>query len=246
VTILYVSPESSSVVRGAAAAILILHISGGSVGILSGAAALVFRKGSRLHRLAGNLFFVSMLTMSAIGAVVSPFLPQPQWGNVVMAVFTFYLVLTGWVTVRRIEGTIGRTEMGAFLLALGAVVASLTFGFQAANSPTGKFGGFPAAGYYVFATIVVLAAAGDLKMILRGGISGAPRITRHLWRMCAALFIASGSFFLGQQKVMPAYMRGSPLLFIPEIAVLGCLAFWLLRTRFSARYAKRQPMRNGA
>jgi len=60
-------------VRGAATTILILHISGGGLAILSGAAALLFRKCSRRHRLAGNVFFVSMLTLSAIGACVAPF-----------------------------------------------------------------------------------------------------------------------------------------------------------------------------
>ena len=39
-------------------------------------------------------------------------------------------------------------------------------------------------------------------------ISGAQRITRHLWQMCVALFIAAASFFLGQAKVFPASVRG--------------------------------------
>ena len=51
------------------------------------------------------------------------------------------------------------------------------------------------------ASIPLLAAIGDLRMLLRGGISGTSRITRHLWRMCYGLFIATGSFFLGQQQV---------------------------------------------
>ena len=38
-----------------AALILFLHIAGGTVGMLSGAAALALRKGSRRHRLAGHL-----------------------------------------------------------------------------------------------------------------------------------------------------------------------------------------------
>ena len=58
--ILQVSAGSSWLVRGAAALILIVHISGAGIGLLSGAAALLFRKGGRLHRIAGNVFFVSM------------------------------------------------------------------------------------------------------------------------------------------------------------------------------------------
>ena len=66
-------------------------------------------------------------------------------------------------------------------------------------------------------------AAGDVRMIAHGGVSGAKRIVRHLWRMSIAFFIAAASFFLGQQKVMPAYMRGSKLLFVPPLLILICV-----------------------
>jgi len=49
-------------------------------------------------------------------------------------------------------------------------------------------------------------------MLLHGGVSGAKRIVRHLWRMSFAFWIAAFSFLLGQQKVMPAYIRGLKLL----------------------------------
>lgn len=59
--VLHINPESSPLVHAAAAAILYLHIGAGSAGLLSGAAAIVFRKGSHLHRLAGKIFVVSDL-----------------------------------------------------------------------------------------------------------------------------------------------------------------------------------------
>ena len=49
--------------------------------------------------------------------------------------------------------------------------------------------------------------------------------------MCAALTIASGSFFLGLQRIMPAFMRGSPWLFVPVIGPLLLMVFWLIRVR---------------
>jgi len=70
-------------------------------------------------------------------------------------------------------------------------------------------------------------------MILRGGLSRSARIARHLWRMSAALTIASGSFFLGQQRIMPAFMQGSPWLFVPAIAPLLLMVFWLIRVRLT-------------
>ena len=56
-------------------------------------------------------------------------------------------------------------------------------------------------------------------------------MARHLWRLSAALTIASGSFFLGQQRVMPVFMRGSPWLFVPVVAPLLLMVFWLVRVR---------------
>jgi hypothetical protein len=168
--ILQVSAGSSWLVRGAAELVLILHISAAGIGLLSGAAALLFRKGGRLHRMAGNVFFVSMLLMSAIGACVAPFLPQPQWGSVIAGVFTFYLVATSWVTVRRNEGSVGHFEIGAFLVALSVAVAGVTGGLQAANSPTDLFAGVPPPPFFAFAAVAALAAALDLRMILRGRV----------------------------------------------------------------------------
>jgi hypothetical protein len=242
--ILEVSAGSSALVRGAAALLLSLHITAGVVGILSGAAALLARKGSRLHRRAGNWFFVSMLTMSTIGMGASPFLPQPNWSNFIGGGFTFYLVATSWATVRRKEGTVGRFDVGAFFAALGVAATAVTFGLLAANSPTGTLDGTPLPAYFIFAVGATLAAIGDLRLIMRRGVLGAQRITRHLWRMCVALFIAAGSFFLGQQQVLPPSLRGSPVLFLPELAVLGLMIFWLVRIRFMTRFKHRAADRN--
>jgi uncharacterized membrane protein len=211
--------------------------------ILSGAAALSVRKGERLHRAFGNVFFVSMLTMSAFATYLS-IVRQP--GTIVGAIFTFYLVATAWATVKRKEGSVGLFEKVAFFVAAGCAAAEMILGIQATNSPKGQFLGYPAGLYFAFGSIATLAAALDLKVILRGGISGAPRIARHVWRMCLALFMASGSFFLGQQKVMPAFIHGSPILVLLGVAPLLFMIFWLCRVLFTSAYKKsdaEQPMR---
>lgn len=238
---LYVSPDAPALVRGAAEAILILHIGGGTLGMLSGAAALLTRKGGRLHRVAGTTFFASMLTMATIGATVSPFLPVPEMANVVAGILTLYLVATSWVTIRRRDGGIGAFEKGGFAVALGVVVAGLAFMAAAMNSSTGTIANTPPEAFYVFVFVGGIAAACDLKVLVKGGISGAARISRHLWRMCVALTIASGSFFLGQQKMMPAFMHGSPWLFLPVVAPLALLAFWLIRVRL-ATWFRSEPV----
>jgi hypothetical protein len=98
-------------------------------------------------------------------------------------------------------------------------------------SPAGEDSGVPPAAPIIFAAVASLAAGADLKVILRGGISGVDRVARHLWRMCAGLFIATGSFFIGQQKVMPAFMQGSPVLLVLGIAPLVVMIYWLIKNR---------------
>ena len=68
---------------------------------------------------------------------------------------------------------------------------------------------------------------------MRGTLSATQRISRHLWRMCFALFIATGSFFLGQQDVMPQAVRGSPILVVLALAPFPLMLYWLARVRFS-------------
>jgi uncharacterized membrane protein len=245
--ILHVTAGSSWWLFAAANLILFLHIAGGTVGIISGAVALLSRKGGRLHRVAGTVFLVSMLIMATIGAATSPFLPVPSMPNVVAGTLTLYLVATGWVAIKRDNGRIGRFEKSAFGVALAVVAAGVIFILMAMNSPTGTIGKTPPQAFYVFALVGAIAAAGDLKMILRGGLSGSARIARHLWRMSAALTIASGSFFLGQQRIMPAFMRGSPWLFVPVIAPLLLMVFWLIRVRLvpwfkSPRFQRRKTV----
>ncbi len=221
--------------------ILFLHIAGGSVGIISGFVALLSPKGRRVHRIAGTIFFVSMVIMATIGAGASPFLPVPEMPNVFAGVLVFYLIATSWVAIRRKDGGIGRFEKGGLAVALGIVAAGVTYILMARNSPTGTIGNAPPQAFFVFAILGSIAAIGDIRMIVRGGISGPARIARHLWRMCAALTIASGSFFLGQQKVMPLFMRGSPWLFVPVFAPLLLMIFWLIRVRLGGRF-KSRPM----
>jgi uncharacterized membrane protein len=211
---------------------LILHVSAVCAAILAGAAALSVRKGERLHRRFGTAFLVAMLIMGGFATLLSV-LVQP--GTIIGSIFVLYLVATAWATVRRPEGTAGRFEKFAFLVVSACAAGELTLAVLASSSPNGRFLGYPAALYYVLGCIVTLAAAGDLRMILRGGVSGASRIARHLWRMCFALFFATGSFFLGQQKVMPAFMHGSPILVVLGIAPLAFMIFWLHRVRAGRR-----------
>ncbi|MEJ6006140.1 hypothetical protein WG899_11320 [Paucibacter sp. AS339] len=233
-TVLYISPESSPLVHVAAAAVLYLHIGAGSVGILSGAAAFVFRKGTPLHRLIGKIFVISMLIMSSIGACVAPFLPTPERASVIAGILTFYLVLSSWMAVKRKPGQIGGFDYGLLLSSLSICAASAFFIQLASQSPNGKLDGQPGAAFGLFLIIGSLAAAGDLRLILKRGVTGATRLARHLWRMTVALFIAANSLFLGQPQVFPKAVQKSGLLNVPALLILALLLYWLGHVGYGA------------
>src|SRR6266853_5942086 len=112
--------------------ILVLHICAGILGLLSGAAAISFRKGSRQHVLAGNIFVVSMMGMSTAGAYLA--LMKHQMNNVFGGVLAFYLVTTAWATARRRDGQTGIFDWGALLFALAVGAGIITYGFEVSKS----------------------------------------------------------------------------------------------------------------
>jgi uncharacterized membrane protein len=232
--IVHISPDAPLLVKLAADSALALHIGGGITAVVAGGAALVVRKGGRLHRLTGDLFMVGMLIAMTIAAITAPMLPQTA--NVPGAVLAIYLITTAWVTVRRAPNAVGVFEVGAFLAVTAATVALGLFAWIGANSPHGLIDGVPyqaALGIGVFAA---LAAGLDLRVILQGGVAGSQRLARHLWRMCFALFFATASFFIGQPQVFPAPLRGSPILILLGVAPLLARIYWLVRVRPRARH----------
>ena len=220
--------------------VLVAHIAAGSIGILSGAAALASPKGAAAHRTFGVIFVAAMTVTAALAAYLALFVPPvgrvsiPSHASVAIATLSFYLAATAWLTVRRPAGRSGVLERLALLFVAGDAAALIYFGLHAQGIRAGQYD--PPQPYFVFAVFAAFCAALDLKVVWRGGIVGRPRIARHLWRMCFALFFAAAFFFIGQQKVMPKAWHGSPVLLALGLAPLGFLLFWVMRVRWTRWY----------
>ncbi len=214
--------------------LLPLHIISGLIGIVSGFIAVFALKGANLHRKSGMVFFYSMLVLAATGAVMAAMKNQPA--NVIGGSLAFYLVTTALLTVRRRDGEFHWIDAAATLVAIAVGVLSIKYGIDGLNSAGGTINGVPPGMIFFFATIALLGAVGDIRVMLLGGLAGAHRIARHLWRMCFALFIASGSFFLGQAQVFPKPIRIFPLLAIPALLPLVLLLYWMARVLWTNWY----------
>src|SRR5262249_42066705 len=101
---------------------------------------------------------------------------------------------------------------------------------------------------YSFTFFVAMAAIGDAKLVMAGGITGARRIARHLWRMCLGLTFAAGSAFTnGFPRLLPNTVHVPLfLLFVPQLSSLGVLLFWMVRVRFTGWVQRFSTEVNGA
>jgi hypothetical protein len=219
--------------------LLFLHIVAGTLGMLSGFVAVFLRKGSRRHGVVGSVFVVTMLCLSSSGTILAIMKSQP--GNIVGGAVTFYFVATAWLTARRRDGAPSIFDWGALAAVLGLAGVELTWGLQAALSATGMKYDLPPGPYFFMGSVAALAAVGDIRMLVRGGISGTQRIARHLWRMCFALFVAAGSIFLARQHLFPAFMRKTGMLLLLSFLPLMLMIFWLVRVRYAQAF-KRKPV----
>jgi len=216
-----------------------LHIGGGAIGLVAGTIAISVRKGGPLHRRAGNIFFAAMLIMAIFAVYLGVAMPD-QLVNVFIGIFAFYLVGTAWLTVRRPAGATGITEKLALVVALclSAPFAILSFQLVTGAPPLFEsavpFKGAVLIAIYGFTTVLAIATIGDAKVVLAGGISGAPRIARHLWRMCLGLTLAAGSAFTnGFARLLPGPYHVPLVFFLPQFLPLGLLIFWMIRVRFT-------------
>ena len=231
---------------------LALHIGAGTAALVSGAAALAFRKGSRRHVAAGKVFVASMLTMAAAAVYLAILNHEPP--NILAGTLTFYLISTAWLTARRKDGETSKLDWVALLVPVTTGIWGWAIGLEKLFAHTPPKDGVPLGMNFFMGSVMLLSAAGDMRMLVRGGLFGTERIARHLWRMCFGLFIASGSFFLGpdnrplrllsaaglRRYLSPAFFS-TPLYLALTILPLVLLIFWLLRVRFKKTY-QRKPL----
>jgi uncharacterized membrane protein len=213
--------------------LLPVHIVAGGLAIVFGGLALAASKGSTLHRRSGLLFVYAMLTMGISGSILA--LGQSLTNaNVLGGFMSCYFVITALTTVRPVSAWTRRLNSVALLVAIALSLIEIGLGFKAVTSPGGTINGVPFFMLFFLATVTTLAAAGDLRIMRSGALRGAPRLRRHLWRMCFALFIAAGSFFSIRSrvaKILPEPFTTPAMRALPIALVFAAMFYWLWRVR---------------
>ena len=217
--------------------LLQIHIVAGALAIVLGAVALIVRKGGTIHRRSGMMFVYAMLVMAATASVLE-LLESPDITNLTAAFLTLYFVGTALTTVWPPSRWSRVIDVTAVTLALAVALAMIVGGVKAVNTPGVSKGGVPFATIgvmsFILAAALLLSAAGDLRIMRSGMLRGGPRLARHLWRMCFALFIAAASFFSIRARVarlLPEPFTSGPMRALPIVLLFATMFYWLWRVR---------------
>lgn len=204
--------------------ILPLHIVAGALALVFGYTALWASKGAMLHRKSGMLFVFTMLIMSLTGAWIA--VVNNTSTSVVAGLMTFYFVATGLLTLRRPIDQWRWIDPAAMLFAMAIAVLAYKACIDSMNR--GRPETIP---MFIFGTLGLLAAFGDLRMIRAGGVEGRKRTVRHLWRMCFGMWVAAASFFWGPPNRVPEIIRIPALLPVPVLLPVVAMLYWLWHLR---------------
>ena len=217
--------------------LLPIHIAAGGLALVLGAVALAVKKGGSIHRRSGMLFVYAMVVMGTTASMLE-FLRGAGVANVFAALLSLYFVGTALTTVRPASRWARVINVTALTVATGLVFLALAGGVKAVNAPGLSPGGVPfrtiGVMSFILAAVLLLAAAGDVRVLRFGMPRGGPRLARHLWRMCFALFIAAGSFFSIRERVaklLPEPLTTGPMRALPFALLFGAMFYWLWRVR---------------
>ena len=206
--------------------LLSIHIAAGFTTLATALVAAVTRKGERAHVYAGRVFVLGM------GIVFLTALPmtliKPNLFLFLIAVFSFYLALTGWLRARNRQGVPTPAE---WIAAATMVVTALVMG--ARGIALLRVGDSMGTVLLVFGGIGGLLAGRDFQSLRAHRYTGTTRIVAHLTRMLAGTIAAVTAFTVVNVRFEPQFI----VWLGPTVALTPVIVYWSVRMRRAARSA---------
>jgi hypothetical protein len=119
-----------------------------------------------------------MLTMAAAAVYLA--ILKHQTPNILAGTLTLYSITTAWLTARRKDGRTCVLDWGVRLIPLTGGSWVWAIGLEKLFSHTPPKDGVALGMNFFVGSVMLLAASGDIRMMMRGGLSGKKRLVRHL------------------------------------------------------------------
>ena len=200
--------------------LLSMHIAAGFAALITAAVAAATRKGDRAHVYAGRVFVIAMAVVFLTALPMTAI--RPNLFLALVAVFSFYLALTGWLRARNRSGQPTPVEWiaaGAMLLTAVAMVIRGIVVLASGHSMGTVLLAFGGIGGWL--------AASDLTSLRGRHYTGTARIVAHLTRMMSGTIAAVTAFTVVNVRFEPAFV----VWLAPTVLLTPVIVYWSSRTR---------------
>lgn len=200
-----------------------LHVAAGVTALIAAAIAISMPKGGPGHTYAGRAFVIGMAGVFVTALPMT--LIKPNLFLLLIAVFSFYMALTGWLRARNRRGLPTRVEWTA------AAIMAVTALAMAVRGATMVWRG-ESIGIVliVFAVLGGQLARGDLVSLRARRYTGTHRIVAHLTRMLGGTIATVTAFTVVNVRFEPAFV----VWLAPAVALTPVVMYWGMRTRRAA------------
>lgn len=195
--------------------LLMVHITGGSVGLLSGTVNMIRKKGDRVHRRIGKIFSYGMFAAGISALALS--VMNPNYFLFIVGIFTLYMVATGerYLINKKLQPewidwalTVVMLVFGVGFIGFGTwhIVSGHTFGIV----------------FLVFGLISLNYVRLDWRNYQGKSKFKNQGITEHIQRMCGVYIAATTAFVVVNISFQPSFV----LWLLPSVVVTPLIVRW--------------------
>lgn len=201
--------------------LLVIHVIAGFIALASAfiaAAIKTFNLPHKWHVYSGIAFVLGMAVIF-VTAIPMAWMKSNVF-LLLIAIFSFYLALSGWRYAKNRNGTPGRLDWGIAGLMAVASVGMIAFGVMLFMS--NKTRGVTMA---VFGLIGAALSFSDLQGLRRGGLGGKERIAGHSTMMLAGTIATVTAFLVTNFTFQPSLV----LWLGPTVVITPFIVWWKKR-----------------
>ena len=196
--------------------LLILHITGGTISLLLGAFILAKKKGNRLHKLIGQIYFFALLMASLVALPMSYL--HTNYFLFIIGVFTSYMLVSGKRYINKVEDT--PIKLADWLITFLMFVFALFFI---------GLGGFNIFNANIFGIVLIVFGAIGLLFVYQDYINFTGKspiknfgLTTHLQRMIGSYVASVTAFLVVNNTLLPGIIAW----LLPTVIIVPLIVRW--------------------
>ncbi len=201
-----------------------IHVISGMIGLIAGTISVIAKKGGKIHKTSGKVFFYAMMFAGGSGIVASVLPEHYNPFLFVVGLFSIYLVLTGYRALKFTKVKTKAQLRPDSILAWGMIVVAVLMVL---------FGSYVILKIdtigivlIIFGVIAFLNGYNDLKAFSDIKTLRTKALRLHIGKISGG-YIAAFTAFLVTNQVLPALLSW----LLPTVFGIVFITYWLRKTR---------------